>query len=128
MANKLKDDAFFEEKLFLISQRNKVLDVGGAGRFSKGLVKYKHWFESSDFRSFDIPRAGADIEGDIHDMPIPSDSEDAVICNAVLEHVTNPIRATDEIRRILKPGGIVLMQVPSMYPYHPNKNYGDYWR
>ena len=119
---------FFENKLVLISQRKNILDVGGAGRFSKGLVKYKHLFENSNFRSFDIPGVGADIEGDIHKMPIASESEDAVICNAVLEHVTDPIRAVEEIRRILKPGGIALVQVPSVYPYHNNKNYGDYWR
>lgn len=125
----MKDTAnFFTEKLKEISKRKNILDVGGAGRFSKGLAKYNHWFKDSNFRSFDIPGAGADIEGDIHKMPIVSESEDAVICNAVLEHVVDPIRAVEEIRRILKPGGLALIQVPSNYPYHANKNYGDYWR
>lgn len=119
---------FLEDKLSLMAQRKNVLDVGGSGRFSKGLAKYEYLFENSNFRSFDMPGAGADIEGDIHNMPIETESEDAVICNAVLEHVTDPIRAVEEIRRILKKGGIALIQVPSTYPYHANKNYGDYWR
>lgn len=125
---KQKDQIFFETKLKLISERENILDVGGANRFSKGLVIYKEWFKNSNFKSFDIQGAGADIEGDIHDMPIESNSVDAIICNAVLEHIKNPIKATEEIYRILKPGGITLIQVPSIYPYHPNKNYGDYWR
>ncbi|MDB5194401.1 MAG: type 11 methyltransferase [Parcubacteria group bacterium] len=126
--NKQKDHIFFEEKLRLIGQRKNIVDVGGAGRFSKGLVPYRHLFNDANFRSFDMPGAGADIEGDIHHMPMDSESEDAVICNAVLEHVHDPIRAVEEMRRILKPGGLALIQVPSTYPYHANKEYGDYWR
>lgn len=125
---RLKEQIFFEDKLLLLAAQKNVLDVGGAGRFSKGLAKYSHWFKDSNFRSFDTPGVGADIEGDIHHMPIESESQDAVLCNAVLEHVADPIRAVEEIHRILKTGGVALVQVPSTYPYHGNKKYGDYWR
>jgi len=129
-----KDNNFFIEKLFEISKRNNILDVGGGAGFSKEVGKYKDWFANTNYRSFDIPTSGANIEGDIHDMNLPNESEDAVICNAVLEHVVDPIRAVEEIQRILKTGGVVLIQVPSIYPYHRNKGagghdgYGDYWR
>ena len=134
MKNTKHQKDFFAEKLFEISKRKNVLDVGGGAGFSKEIGKYKDWFVNTNYRSFDIPTSRADIEGDIHDMKLPSESEDAVICNAVLEHVVDPIRAVDEIYRILKPGGLALLQVPSIYPYHRNKGagghegYGDYWR
>ncbi len=37
---------------------------------------------------------------------------DAVLCFHVLEHVERPSDAIDEIHRILKPGGLLLMEVP----------------
>ncbi len=123
----------FSDKMNIISKKKSVLDVGGGTGFQKGMARYRSLF-SGNYRSFDVPGMGADIDGDIHAMPIQTESEDAVICNAVLEHVVNPIRAVEEIYRILKPGGVALVQVPSAYPYHGNKGYGgspaygDYWR
>lgn len=126
-------DIFLDEKIREISQKKSVLDIGGGSGFQKGLGKYKHLF-LNNYKSFDIPGMGADIEGDIHDMSTESESVDGIICNAVLEHVVDPIRAANEMHRILRKGGVALIQVPSIYPYHGNKGYGgkpgygDYWR
>ncbi len=126
-------DIFLDEKILEISKKKNVLDSGGGSGFQKGLGKYKHLF-SGNYKSFDIPGMGADIEGDIHEMSTASESVDGIICNAVLEHVVDPIRATNEMHRILQKGGAALIQVPSIYPYHGNKGYGgkpgygDYWR
>ena len=38
----------------------------------------------------------------------------AVSCIAVLEHVLNPPNVLDEIRRVLKPGGIFIVEVPNI--------------
>jgi 2-polyprenyl-3-methyl-5-hydroxy-6-metoxy-1,4-benzoquinol methylase len=43
---------------------------------------------------------------------IPSESYDAVWCSHVLEHVMNTELALSEIRRILKPNGILFLTVP----------------
>ena len=126
-------DIFVDEKISTLSKRKNVLDVGGGSGFQKGFNKYRPLF-SGNYKSFDMPGMGADIEGDIHNIPIANESVDGVICNAVLEHVTDPIRAVDEIYRILGPGGAAFFQVPSFYPYHGNRGYdgkpayGDYWR
>jgi len=113
-----------------ISKESVVLDVGGGARFGKWLQEYEHLFAECDYRTFDFdPTTGADVVGDIHAIPLPNDSIDAVICSSVLEHVRNPVVAMDEIRRILRPGGKLFLFVPSTYPYHAHKgHYPDYWR
>jgi SAM-dependent methyltransferase len=44
---------------------------------------------------------------------VPSRSLDVVLCLSVLEHLDEPQQALDEFRRILAPGGVVLINVPS---------------
>lgn len=121
---------FIDEKIALIATESVVLDVGGGTRFAKWLAKYKNLFADCDYRTMDYDSStGADVVGDIHNIPIADDSIDAVICSSVLEHVTNPALAVEEIKRILKPGGKLFIYVPSVYPYHARKgHYPDYWR
>jgi SAM-dependent methyltransferase len=38
---------------------------------------------------------------------------DVVLCTSVLEHLWEPQRALDEMRRLLRPGGVCLVNVPS---------------
>lgn len=60
-----------------------------------------------------------DVECDITKKLPFNDSEfDTIILSDVLEHVPNPIDLTLELKRILKPGGLVLMNVPFMYWVH----------
>jgi SAM-dependent methyltransferase len=44
---------------------------------------------------------------------IDSASTDVVICNSALEHLWEPLEALTEFHRILAPGGIALVNVPS---------------
>jgi 2-polyprenyl-3-methyl-5-hydroxy-6-metoxy-1,4-benzoquinol methylase len=43
----------------------------------------------------------------------PAGSRDVVLCLSVLEHLTEPQRMLDEIRRLLAPGGVALINVPN---------------
>jgi ubiquinone/menaquinone biosynthesis C-methylase UbiE len=45
--------------------------------------------------------------GNVYELPFPDASFDAALANAVLEHVREPLRALKEMRRVLKPGGVV---------------------
>jgi len=49
---------------------------------------------------------------DIEDLPFATDHFDLVICNHVLEHVPDDIKAMRELLRVLKPGGHAVLQVP----------------
>src|SRR5512143_3452508 len=45
--------------------------------------------------------------GNIFEIPFPDASFEAVFAYTVLEHVRDPLQAMREMRRVLKPGGIV---------------------
>lgn len=55
------------------------------------------------------------IEGGLPDALAgqPDASRDVVLCLSVLEHLTEPDRALAEIRRLVAPGGVALLNVPS---------------
>ncbi|MEA2604347.1 MAG: hypothetical protein QOF89_5339 [Acidobacteriota bacterium] len=54
----------------------------------------------------------------IYDLPFPDATFDAVILSEVLEHVERDVNALQEIRRVLKPGGLALITVPhANYPF-----------
>lgn len=46
------------------------------------------------------------------DIPFKEESFDLVICNHVLEHISDDKTALKEINRVLKKGGLALLQVP----------------
>ncbi|MSU55781.1 MAG: class I SAM-dependent methyltransferase [Candidatus Taylorbacteria bacterium] len=80
-----------------------------------------------DIINVDIdPYPGVRITADIHTLPFKDSSVDAVISESVLEHVKDPIRAVAEMRRILKPGGLLYIVVPFIIGYHSSP--GDYYR
>ncbi|KIJ23458.1 hypothetical protein M422DRAFT_786168 [Sphaerobolus stellatus SS14] len=45
--------------------------------------------------------------GDIHALQFPDNTFDVVHAHQVLQHISNPILALSEMRRVTKPGGIV---------------------
>jgi SAM-dependent methyltransferase len=51
-------------------------------------------------------------------LPFRSDTFDAVLSSDVVEHLTDSALAVREIRRILKPGGVLLLNTPFLYPVH----------
>lgn len=74
---------------------------------------------SIDFVESDVafgPRVS--IIFDAHDIPFKEDSFDAVIIQAVLEHVVDPARCVDEIYRVLKKDGLVYAETPFMQQVH----------
>lgn len=62
------------------------------------------------------PRTNLVCDG--HDLPFADQSVDAVIVQAVLEHVVDPHRCVAEIFRVLKPGGLVYSDTPFIQQVH----------
>jgi SAM-dependent methyltransferase len=53
------------------------------------------------------------ISGDLFEVAFPDSSFDAIYMDSVLEHVAEPVRMVGEIRRILRPGGVLYLGVPN---------------
>jgi len=49
---------------------------------------------------------------DITQIPFTDEEFDIIICNHVLEHVPDDKKAIRELYRVLKPGGLAILQVP----------------
>lgn len=132
-------EEFFEDKVKKIfTEKKSIIDIGGGLRILKEknnrFEKRREWIipylKTVDYKVLDpVPDYHPDIVGDIHHLPFADNSQEAILCLAVLEHVENPIKAMQEIYRVLKPGGYCLIYIPFLYYYHAEKGYyGDFWR
>jgi SAM-dependent methyltransferase len=72
------------------------------------------------------PLPETDVVGVAEQLPIADASCDGAILQAVLEHVQSADRSLQELRRVLKPNGLLFVEVPFMQGYHPDP--GDYRR
>lgn len=60
----------------------------------------------------DLEMPGVDVKADICNLPFADGSFDVVFASHVLEHVAQDQRAMEEIRRVLRPGGLAILEVP----------------
>ena len=60
----------------------------------------------------DLELTDVDQQLDIQNINYKTNSFDIILCNHVLEHVSNDYKALKELYRILKPSGIVIITVP----------------
>lgn len=134
-------DVFFKARMErILREKKEIIDVGGglriAGERSNRLDARNAWIlerireQGISYKVLDyVADYHPDIVGDIQNLPFGDDTQEAIVCNAVLEHVENPIQSAKELYRVLEPGGYCLVFVPFLYYYHAEKGYyGDYWR
>lgn len=98
----------------------RVLDAGcGPGTITLGLAQKVAPgkvvgvdIEDSQFRDAgeQAKREGLDVEfrkASVYQLPFEDQSFDAVFSHAMAEHLSDPARALAELRRVLKPGGLI---------------------
>lgn len=104
----------------LLNQKGSVTTVliVGAGELGEG-VKHLRLSTATTVIETDVC-FGPNIKviADGHDVPFLDQSIDAVVIQAVLEHVLDPVRCVEELVRVLKPDGLVYAETPFMYPVH----------
>ncbi|SOD81237.1 methyltransferase domain-containing protein [Spirosoma fluviale] len=73
-----------------------------------------------------------DIVSDLVSIPFKDEHFDAIMCTEVFEHIPDPIKAFNELDRLLKPGGYILITAPfnsltHFAPYHFCSGFNKYF-
>jgi SAM-dependent methyltransferase len=102
-------------RLARVPAAKDVLDIGARDGHLRGYLP-----EGTRYQGIDIAPQFASPHVRVQDvsagLPFPDASFDFTFCIEVLEHVPNPWGTLTEIRRVLRPGGVLILSVPN--PYH----------
>lgn len=95
-----------------------LFDVGSATGFFLKIAKNRGYevsgVEMSDHAAGEARKAGIEVSsGDLMSMSILSDSFDVITMLDVLEHMTEPFTELLESKRILKQGGLLVVNAPN---------------
>lgn len=93
----------------------RILDIGcGLGFFLSGVENTweKHGIEMSQFAVSAAGKWGRVVMGPVEDAGFSSEHFDAVIMHHVIEHIEDPQRTITEVRRLLAPGGCLILGTP----------------
>lgn len=141
--NALSKEEWLKIKLKEIEAGKSILDAGA------GELKWKDYcnhlkYVSQDFAQYDPNNAETgiqiddweyphiDIVSDITSIPVEDESFDVVLCTEVFEHVPNPNKALEELIRVTKVGGTLILTAPfssltHMAPFHFCTGFNKYW-
>ena len=64
------------------------------------------------------PSAGTDVVASVYKLPIRDESSDLVFATGLLEHLEDERKFLREVRRVLKIGGIIHVEIPFLQQYH----------
>ena len=91
------------------------------------LANLRPLFEGRPYTGCDLREGlGVDRIEDLHHLKLENESVGTVLVMDTLEHVVNPFEALAELKRVLKPGGLLVASVPFYFPIHPSPS--DFWR
>ena len=65
-----------------------------------------------DYTTTDLLSPLADVKADICNLPFEDNTYDVILCNHVLEHIPDDTKAMQELFRVLKKGGMAILQIP----------------
>lgn len=98
--------------------------IGGrllnAGCGNRDIAPFARAHGAADVVNYDIASElpGA-IIGPLERMPFGDGEFDTILCNAVLEHVTSVDAVMEQLVRVLRPGGHLIVSIPFLQPFHP---------
>lgn len=105
-----------------------VLEVGSyqvAGQ--EDLIDLRGFFPARPYLGIDVRQGpGVDLVASVESLPLPAASFGTVLALSTFEHVQRFWRGFEEVRRVLRPDGALLLCVPFHFHIHAYPN--DYWR
>lgn len=105
-----------------------VLEIGSYQvHGQEDLINLRSLFPGREYKGLDMrPGPGVDLVADVEALPLPDGSAGTVIAVSTFEHVRHFWKGFAEVRRVLRPGGALLVACPFFFRIH---NYPhDYWR
>jgi SAM-dependent methyltransferase len=119
----------------LLDRGLEVLDVGcGPGTITQGIAEHvlPGRVTAIDRDPIQIAHAARLAEGreqtnlrfiaaNVYELPFPAATFDLVFSHALFEHLSNPRHALAEIRRVLRPGGLVALCSPDWDSFQMSK-------
>lgn len=97
-----------ETAFFTSKEKIKVLHFAPEQAFYK---VFRHQ-KNLNYTTTDLLSPLADVKADICNLPFQDNQYDVILCNHVLEHIPNDTKAMQELYRVLKPGGMAILQIP----------------
>jgi SAM-dependent methyltransferase len=104
--------------LALLAKPSPLVLIVGGGTMGNGMEAV---YANPDLRllAFDIYGSPlTQLIADAHQIPLASESVDAVIIQAVMEHVIDPPLVVGEIERVLRADGLVYAETPFLQQVH----------
>ena len=96
----------------------------------EGQEKYadlRPFFSNKEFIGCDMRQGpGVDRLENLHALNFADNSVGTIILLDTMEHVRYPFKAMEEVYRVLKPGGVIIMTSVMLCPIHDYP--ADYWR
>lgn len=91
------------------------------------LINLRTLFPGREYVGADIrPGVGVDVVADVEQLPFEDESFGSVIALSTLEHVSRFWKGLEEIQRVLRPDGVLMLATPFYFHIHDYPN--DYWR
>lgn len=99
---------YLKNETDFFTKKHKVLHFAPEQAFYKRFRRLKNL----EYTTTDLNSPLADVKADICDLPFASNEYDIIFCNHVLEHIPDDTKAMQELLRVLKPGGMAILQIP----------------
>ncbi|RKX92288.1 MAG: hypothetical protein DRP84_10255 [Spirochaetes bacterium] len=93
-----------------IKRGSLVLECGcGLNNSTTGLDLSKRNLQTQGVTQFTL------IKGDVNNIPISDNTFDVVFSTGLLEHFSEPKKIVNEMARVLKQGGLLIIQIPNFH-------------
>lgn len=143
MKNESDRTDWLEKTLLQIPAGARILDAGAGEQKFRRLCTHLDYV-SQDFAQYDgegnkkglqvgkWDQTKLDIISDITNIPAPNESFDAIMCIEVFEHLPAPLAALEELSRLLRPGGQLILTAPfcsltHFAPFHFYSGFNRYF-